>query len=69
MQPEFIFSLIAAVRVCHTKFSVNSFIYDTLFRNVPAELINNQCDVCKLLSLFWMDCNLFNDTTQTVVVA
>lgn len=69
MLPEFILSLKTAVRFCHTKFSVNSFIYDTLLRNVPVGHINNQCDVCILLSLFWMDRKLFNVTTQTVVIA
>lgn len=63
MQPEFILSLKTAVRVCHTKFSVNSFIYDTLLRKVPAGHINNKCNVCTLLSFFWMDRKLFNDTT------
>lgn len=69
MQPEFILSLETAVRVCHTKFSINSFIFDTLLSNVPAGHINNQCDVCTVLTLFWMDRKSFNDTTQTVVVA
>jgi hypothetical protein len=69
MQPEFILSLKTEVRVCHAKFSVNWLIYDTLLRNVPAGHIKNQCDVCTLLSLFWMDRKLFNDTTQTVVDA